>query len=666
MMEFMKRGAIYGVGFAAWLAGLCLLLFAPAPVQILSRQCDDVLRRAAAKPPQTDAMAILDIDDESLREFGQWPWPRRLLARITQRLWSEGAAIVAWDVVFAEPDRTSPIRVLEQWREAFGSDVQLSGIPPQELDHDVQFAEALSRGVSVLSLYCELGSGSDRPSARDARETSDAFKSRIYEIGASDKRWLPQARYAVRAIAPLRQAAQSEAFFNTLTDADNIVRRTPMIVIHEGRLLPALALEIFRLLTRSENVGVVWNRRQGDGVAGLRIGPRSVSTDANGCLVLNYRSKSFTRVSMARWWRGEDTRSLSNKVVFIGTSAAGLRDLVGTPMGPDVPGVEVHATAVDNLLAGDALQYPGWMLPAQLGGIALIGAVLVVALARCRAAAGFLTTLLLIALGWGFAWQLMARQGRLVSPAEYTLAVALIYVVETTVKYGAEESARRRARRLFGAMVSPEVMEYLETHPEAISPAGQRVEATVFFSDITNFTALAERLEPEELTMWMNRYFTPMADAIMQEGGYVDKFNGDAIMAVWGAPFPVEDHALRACRAALAQRDRLTALQKEFREKFGLELRVRMGINTGCMTAGNMGSARRHQYTVMGDVVNVAARLEEANKEFGTDILMGEETWRRVNDKMVCRRVADIRVRGREKPLVVYELVGASGDAAGT
>lgn len=365
----------------------------------------------------------------------------------------------------------------------------------------------------------------------------------------------------------------------------------------------------------------------------------------------------FPRVSVASWLAGESAFSFSNRIVFVGSSAAGLGDLVGTPMGPDVPGVEVHATALDNLLAGDPLRKPRWTLAAKVLTTFVVGLLLVFILARGRALGGLVWAVCAMMAGAVTAWLLLERGGWLVSPAEYMLTAALIYVAMTTVKYGIEESEKRRIRNVFGPMVSPEVLRYLEHNPDTAALNGRRVEATVFFSDITCFTALAERLPLERLTSWMNRYFTVMAEIIMEEGGYVEKFNGDAIMAVWGVPFPLEDHALQACRAALKQQQRLKPLQEEIRARLGVEFRVRMGVNTGVMTVGNMGSERRYQYTVMGDAVNVAARLQEANKEHGTTILIGEETWRRVRDHVICRPLGKLNLRGREQPLEVFELL---------
>lgn len=650
----MRRSYIIAAGFISLLVGLAVVVFEPRATRNIWRQMDDALRRMAAKPIQSASLVVLDIDDESLGAFGQWPWPRTLLAEIAERFWKEGASIVAWDVVFAEPDRTSPARMVELWRAQFEGTVSVEGIPPDRMDHDELFARALRQGRSVLSFYGELSEGGEQA---DALPSEPFGPNRIYEIGESSHRWLPAACYVVRPIPVLRHAAESEAFFNTLSDDDNIVRRTPLVLVCGDRILPALSLEVFRLCTGADSIALEWDRRGWGGVAGLRVGRRSIATDPNGYLWLNYRSEPFRHVSLVEWWRGGAQVSLSNAIVFVGTSAAGLRDLVGTPMGPDVPGVEVHATALDNMLAGDMLRFPTWLLPAKLASITVAGLVLIVLIARARAVLAMIVTMMLLAIGWYVSRIALESRGWLFSPSEYSATLLLIYVAMTTAKYAAEEQARRRVRKMFSAMVSSDVLTYLETHPEDVSLRGRRVEATVFFSDINNFTALAERLDPEELTQWMNRYLTPMADAIMAEGGYVDKFNGDAVMAVWGAPFPVEDHAMRACRAALEQLRRLEDLQRDFRERFGMELQVRMGINTGWMTAGNMGSNRRHQYTVMGDVVNVAARLQDANKDLGTTILIGEETWQRVRDQLSCRPVGSISVRGRAAPVMAYELM---------
>jgi len=224
-----------------------------------------------------------------------------------------------------------------------------------------------------------------------------------------------------------------------------------------------------------------------------------------------------------------------------------------------------------------------------------------------------------------------------------------------------EERQRKRIRSMFGTMVSADVLRYLENNPGSFSLSGRKVEATMFFSDVTGFTGISESLGPERLSELLNRYLNPMTEIIMERMGYVDKFQGDMIMAEWGIPFPLEDHALRACLAALEQQARVNELQPALREEFGFDLHVRMGINSGIVTAGNMGSNRRFQYSVMGDAVNLAARLEPANKDYGTRILIGNETRALAGDAIEVRLLDRIIVAGKTHPLNIFELLGASG-----
>jgi adenylate cyclase len=435
-----------------------------------------------------------------------------------------------------------------------------------------------------------------------------------------------------------------------------------LVAYGPNRLYPALSLEAVRQFRKAGNIRVRYDDHLGRGVEGVDVGGISLPTDANGCLVLNFRSVPFPAIPA---WHvlanTAPTAALSNRVVLIGTSAAGLHDLKATPLAPDVPGIEVHATALDNMLAGDALREPRWMFHANLLTILVTGLALMVLVASARswlaffAATGFVS-LAIVTSAWA-----LASHRLVVSPVGVIVCTVMVYTSMTVVKYWNEERERHRIRTMFGTMVSTDVLRLMEENPASFSLAGRKAEVTVFFSDIANFTNLAENLDPDVLTHLLNRYLTEMTDIIMARGGYVDKFYGDAIMAVWGAPYATPDHALQACLVALEQTDRLTELNRDLSAEFGCKLEIRIGINTGVVTAGNMGSANRFQYTVMGDTVNVASRLEAANRLCETCILIGEETLHRVSDRVESRLVGCVQIRGKAKPVCIHELLTRRG-----
>ena len=655
----MNRLPVSLIGVAALIACLFLMLFEPAFLSSVSRQAFDVLLRSTAVPPRANAVTMVDIDEASLAELGQWPWPRRILAELTDRLWSEGAAVVVYDIVFPEEDRTSPLVAEREWRKVFGQDVNVEGISPEESNFDKDFSAALSRGRSILGCYMELV---DEP--QDSAPADDQYHGRYFEFGLSQRDLLPQASRMVSSLAVLRRSAASEAFFNTMPDADNIIRRTPLLIaLGPDRVYPAMALEAIRLLSDEATFRITYDNEAGRGVSDVRMHELAIPTDANGMLVLNFRSSPFPSVS-AREVLADPVKPdrFLNRIVFVGASAAGLRDLKATPMGAEVPGIAVHATAVDNMLADDMLREPRWAFHANLLVSALTGLLLVFLISRVRAWVGFFIALSCVAAAWSASWWCLKAWRFVFIPGGIAVLTAVVYTLMTVVKFWLEERGRRRVRAMFGTMVSADVLRYMEDHPRSFSLVGQKVHATVQFSDIVNFTTIAENVDPDVLTRLMNRYLTPMSDIIMNRMGYVDKFYGDAIMAVWGAPHVVPAHATQACLAAMDQLDRLAVMRQELAEGLGREFRIRIGINTGDVTAGNMGSERRFQYTVMGDAVNLASRLQDANKAYGTRAIISEATYLEAHEQIEVRLLGPIKVKGRNLPVKAFELLGRRGE----
>jgi adenylate cyclase len=316
------------------------------------------------------------------------------------------------------------------------------------------------------------------------------------------------------------------------------------------------------------------------------------------------------------------------------------------------------------MLSGDILREPRGMFVVNLAAMLLGGVLVILLVVRAPALISFLIVLLAqLALAGLSYWFLSVKQ-LVVMPVETVLAWGIVLLGVIAVKYWQEEHNRKQVRSMFGTMVSGDVLKYLESNPGSFSLTGARAEATMFFSDVAGFTTISESLAPEQLAELLNRYLSPMTDIIMARGGYVDKYEGDAIMAEWGVPFPMEDHAVQACDAALEQQAKLAAMRDELKAEFGHELRVRMGINSGTVTAGNMGSESRFSYTVMGDAVNQAARYESGNKPYGTEIMIGETTRKAVGDRFEVRLLDLLVVKGKTQPIQVYELLGRAGTLA--
>lgn len=653
----MKKPVI-AVGLV--LTGICLALyvFEPTFVTAVSNAAYDVLLRHSHGPQRSDDVVLVDLDEASLAERGQWPWPRYLVADLTRRLQDAGATVVVFDILFCEPDRTSPDRVAAQVSAFFDVSAQLDGIPPDLRDFDRLLAEVLSRGISVLGCHMlpPLGTTGETVAPPD-----DNYRGHFYARGSGDvHRHLSQASGVRVALPALSRAASNNAFFNTLPDADSIVRRTPLIWgCGTDRIYPALALEAVRLHLGVSQVGIEYGS---EGIRRLRLNDRVIPTDERGMLFLNYRSTTFPTYSATRVLSGEvGKKEFSGKIAFIGTSAAGLRDLRATPLQADFAGVGIQATAAENILSSDFLRFPGWMKGFEAALIACMGIFLTIIIHRQRAWLSFIITAAVIVASVFMSVVLLNALGLIFVPSRSIFAILLIYPVLTMVSYWQQEIRARWIRGTFGAMVSRDVLEYLEKEPESSTLATRRTEATVLFSDLAGFTTMSERLGAEQITRLLNDYLSPMAKIIMDRKGYVDKYVGDMIMAEWGVPFRAKDHAVQACLAAIEQQQALEALRPELKARFDCDVRARIGVNTGTVTAGNMGSDSRFQYTVMGDTVNVASRLEPLNKQYGTSIIIGQSTFEQAKDAIQTRLLDRVQVAGRVEEILIYELVGLQG-----
>ncbi len=664
----VKIGPVVPLGLL--LTSVCLGIYISdcALARRVSNAFQDTAMAMTCRPERSHQVAIVELDERSLAEFGQWPWPRHLVANLTTKILARGATVVAFDVLFAEPDRTSPACIEQDLKRHLGIDAEVTGVPPEIRDFDRVFADAV-RGRNVI-LGCLMTPEGELTPGTPVR-ADPHYRSRVVCLGqGAGKGRLPQAGEAVVPLPVLGENAHV-AFFNAVTDADNIVRRNPLVwSVGALRIYPALALETVRL---HRNAGPSVVRYDDNGIVSVQVGGTPVPVDLTAQIVINFRatltnprtglSGSFPSYSAAAVLRDEiGAGELGGRIVLIGASAGALMDVRAMPFARRFSGVEVHATMIDNILAGDALRSPGWLIGANALAVLLVGVVLTVCIARGRSWVAFLVAVSVLIGSVALGYLAFTRAALLFLPSWSIICVGLVYPVLTTCRYWEEERQKRRVREMFGTMVSRKVLSYLENHPENFSLRGEKTEATVFFSDVKGFTTISEALPPERLTELLRRYLSPMTDIVMRRDGYVDKFEGDAIMAVWGVPFAMPDHAVRACLAAIEQQECLIRLRPELEAEFGHALHVRIGINTGVLTAGNMGARDRFQYTVMGDTVNQAARLEPANKDYGTLIAIGESTREAARDHIETRLLDKLIVMGKTRAVHIYELVGRKGE----
>jgi len=657
-----------------WIAGIVLTLGSMLTfisghhfIQALSNYTYDAFLRRVHKPPQTDKVVIIDIDDQSLQDIGQWPWPRFLLAQLAQKLFEAEAAVVVFDIVFPEEDRTSPAAVNRLLQQHFDIEISFDELPEHIANFDNILAQSIGMGKSIVGCFL-------RPTDTkiDVASETDPHYRGYYQLrgrGTYDN-FLMQADDIVVSI-PVINAASQSAFFNASPDADGIVRSNPLVwSLGPQRIYPSLALEAVRLYRDIPQGTIMYDEH---GITEIRLRDLVIPTDRHGRLVINYRtistdvstgfSSSFPTYPAKDVLAGRvPSSSLKDKIVFIGTSAVGLKDIRATPLTQWFSGVEIHAVMVDNMLSGDILRYPAWISGVQTFFILLVGMVLTAIINRGRSWLSFILALGLIVLSIMLSLIMMGTYDFVFIPVWLILTILILYPFLTMMKFWQEERQKIRVRNMFGTMVSQDVLSYLENNPESFSLTGHRTEATMMFSDVAGFTTISENLEPERLSELLNRYLSPMSQIIMDLRGYIDKYEGDAIMAEWGVPFPLKDHAVQACKAALKQQQELAALRPVLKNEFGHDIYVRMGVNSGSITAGNMGSDKRFQYTVMGDAVNLAARLEPANKDYGTDIIIGSATRDLAGTAIEVRLLDRIVVKGKTQPVEIYELLGMAGE----
>jgi adenylate cyclase len=605
---------------------------------------------------------IVDIDERSLAKIGQWPWPRTTVRDLLLELTSKGAAAVAFDVIFAEPDRTSVETIIKQLPEEVASAIKtaLADRP----SNDELFAAALKETPSVLSVA--LGEGSS---------TSFQAKAGFAIAGDDPAPFLQQFVGASRNLASLDDAARGIGAFNWVADRDQIVRRVALLFRLNQTLVPSLAAETLRVaqgastyLLKASNASGETAYGSSTGLNHIRIGDVEVPTDAGGGVYLKFRH--FTNAAYIPAWKvlaGEvPQEEIDGRIIMIGTSAPGLLDLRATPIDAAVPGIDIQAQIVEHLLTGKFLKRPDYSLALEQTIILLLGLMLAITLPRVSAygaaVIGF-ATIAVIMLG---GWATFRYADQLFDSSYPALVMASMTGIITFYTYHTAEVQRSQIRHAFGQYLAPALVEQLAQSPEKLVLGGEEREMTIMFSDVRGFTSISEsyKKDPQGLTALMNRFLTPITNAIIERKGTIDKYMGDAVMAFWNAPIDDATHELNACEAALDMLDRVDTLNRareqeaKTKDLHFIPINIGIGINTGHCVVGNMGSDLRFDYSVLGDSVNLASRLEGQCKSYGLPIIIGSKTAEAVKDRFAILELDFIAVKGKNEPEVVYAIVG--------
>src|SRR5215212_4002642 len=658
----------FGMGRAialVLLVDLALLrIWDPLPVEALRLRTFDLYQFVAPRAATQRPVVIVDIDEDSLRALGQWPWPRTMVADMVTRMTQMGAVAIGFDVVFAEADRSSPALAADNFH---GLDeetrAKLKALP----SNDAVLAQAIGNSRVVLG-QAALAQASAAP-VEDLPQTGFAV---VGVRGVDVEPPLLEFPGLLRNIPELENAAAGRGLFTIRPEPDGIVRRVPIVMLADGLKVPSLSVELLRVVS---GAGAILIRMDEAGVQSVAFGRRGleIATDRRGQLWVHFSPHDKSRFVPAKdvLSGAADPDRFKGKIALVGTSAIGLLDLKTTPVDRTMPGVEVHAQLLESMLSGASLTSPSYATLAELATATLVS-LAIIALAPILDAwalfwvGGAMATLLV-----GLSWYFFAQRNLLIDFSFPLIASSLIYLTLVFTNYLRAHSERRQIRSAFGQYLSPALVEQLAQSPEKLVLGGEQREMTIMFSDVRGFTTISEsyKNDPQGLTTLMNRFLTPLTNAILDRRGTIDKYMGDAIMAFWNAPLDDKQHQLHACEAAIDMLERIDVLNqeraieaKESGQTF-IPLNVGVGLNTGVCVVGNMGSDLRFDYSVLGDSVNLASRLEGQSKEYGFPIIVGSKTALAVKDKFAILELDFIMVKGKKEPEVIYAIAGREDTA---
>lgn len=662
MNRFFRTGLLKGLLLTAGALFTffmsALFIINPHFLSMLELKVYDSIFRSSYSDSSSKAIIIVDIDEQSLSQFGQWPWPRYRVALMLEKIRRDGAASIGLDIIFAEEDRTSPKIVQQQLLIELGVEIGFTGLPQGLEDNDQILANILKNGPFTLGYYFDLYHEVTDAASKEI-PSDDLHPVQLAVVSTKDAIPLEETLFHAGRITgnipALSTAAPRSGFLNVSPDPDGIIRRVPLLMSYKEEIFPSLALGALLNVLDSKQVLI---RTTSGGPESMRVGSQQIPLDSRGQLLLNYRgpAKSFKYVSAGDILQDKvPPGTFEGKIVFVGTSAAGLKDIRSTPLDHIYPGVEAHATIIDNILTGDFLQRPDWALGLELSTVIAAGAISTLFLAWIGGVWIVIPIIFCAAGAWWGSQYFFQNHGLYFSPFMPLLTLVGNFSLLTFLKFWLEEREKRKIRNTFEHYLSPEVIKKVIKNPGMLKLGGEKKNISILFTDIRSFTNLSEAMEPQELVTFMNEYLTAMTEVILRNKGTLDKYMGDAIMAFFGAPGDMQDHALIAQRTALEMLENLNECRKKWCSSGFSKLEIGVGISSGEVIVGNMGSEKRFDYTVMGDQVNLASRLEGLTKSYGVKVLVSEFTRNQAMEEITYREIDLVRVKGKDKPVAVYE-----------
>ncbi len=628
----------------------------------------DVRLRLTMPGKDDPRIVIVDIDEDSLQEEGRWPWRRDRLGLFLDRLFDAyGVRLVAFDVIFAERDKSSGLPVLQELSHG-----ELKGVPAFEtalraieptLEFDHIFAKKMHGRAVVLSYYLTNTQKTGEKARRVGVLPPPVLPKGVIGANIAVTKW---SGYGAN-LPELQAAAASAGHINPLPDEeDGVMRRVPMLAeVGDGYYEP-LSLAVVRLYLGLPEVLPGYGIAPGGsgtypGLEWLDVGPHRIPVDNQVAALVPYRgeAKTFKYISAIRVLKGEKglRGELEDKIVLVGTSAPGLLDMRSTPVGGVYPGVEIHANLISGMLDDTIKQRPSYVLGAEILLLALAGLVMALVLPLLNPIRSGVTTVVVLGAVVGtnlWVWQ----HANMVLPlASGVLMILVLFALNMSYGFFVESRAKRQITGRFGQYVPPELVDEMAQNPDKFSMDGESRELSVLFSDVRGFTTISEGLEPKQLSQLMNEFLTPLTRVLYRHRATIDKYMGDCIMAFWGAPLNDPQHARNAVLAGLEMQAAMDALQPQFRARGWPELHIGVGVNSGRMSVGNMGSDVRVAYTVMGGAVNLASRLEGLTKQYGVGMIVGEAT-RAACPDIAFRELDRVMPKGTTEPVAIFAPIG--------
>ncbi|MRR18191.1 MAG: CHASE2 domain-containing protein [Deltaproteobacteria bacterium] len=668
------------ITFVVLLAALALFLIDARFLRLVELKTLDLrmASRGVVHPgPET---VIAAIDEKSVSELGRWPWPRTAIARLVDRLKRGGARVIGFDIVFSEPDANASLKTIdaltaEMKKSGLGQAGVLEALARERsaADTDAILAASLKEANNItLGYFFHFPRKNNEKelahiTARRIAENAARIENSRYPLvnsttNASSDAFLPRAYAPEANIAVLSNAAQNSGYFNAMPDSDGSNRWSPLVIAFGSNYYSSLAVSLVHAYLGFPALAL---NLEPYGVKDVGIGDILIPTDESGRLLINYLGppRTFPHYSIADILSGKiPAETFRNKIVLVGATAVGIYDLRVTPFSATYPGVEIHATVIDNILHRSFLSHSSLTRFIDICTIILCGLIIGLLIPRLPPISGMLSAFLVIAVFLAVNYFVFISLNVWLNLIYPFLTMIVIYLGITIYHYFKEEREKKKIRGAFQYYLTASVINEMLKDPAKLKLGGDKKDLTVLFSDIRGFTTMSEKLTPEELVGLLNEYLTAMTNQVFQNDGLLDKYMGDAIMAVFGAPLDQPDHARRACLTALAMMQELRRLQEKWKAEGRPAFDIGIGINSGDMVVGNMGSEMRFDYTVMGDMVNLGSRLEGTNKEYGTNIIISEFTYEKVKDLMCCRELDGVRVKGKVQPVKIYELLGQKKD----